>query len=492
MNSEFRNQNSELHMALTMLLLLIASTLPAQAINHDETRLLSAPHGRPGCYAPLEVVFDAPQGAKSALVESISEGVVLTRQVNIEKAGRVATRLPWLVAKGSKVRVTINGQSDEFTPPMPSRPQPPGYGRAYAAVFTSDVVKARGLLQPGDDLACDFYSEADTFADWRMFDGYDVLLFLGAGASWPKALVEAATQLASLGGCVVQDHAAVSGSGSVEGGRQLCGIGAIYTLTTAAPADVRRVIRDHRWRGDDVPPSGPAPSRAVAEPFERGWLIPQGQEPPQAPAAFFALAGLILLLTILGPVVAARLTSRAWLAPLVIALGALALCALGALQSGPPATVEVFTVESRGGDVAYTRAFVTCEAIEGAPEVLTINLDAEGPRRLARSAPARLGCRAWVIDTPLTTPLESGKAVELRNGRIEDQIFRDFAAKARRGHSAFDDGQARILDWWLERYAYRGCDAAIAPATPAGEPLTNWPNVFWRQRGAISVTPLRK
>ena len=201
---------------------------------------------------------------------------------------------------------------------------------------------------------------------------------------------------------------------------------------------------------------------------------------------------MILLLTILGPVVAARLTSRAWLAPLVIALGAFALCALGALQSGPPATVEVFTVESRGGDVASTRAFVTCEAIEGAPEVLTINLDAEGPRRLARSAPARVGCRAWVIDTPLTTPLESGKAVELRNGRIEDQIFRDFAAKARRGHSAFDDGQARILDWWLERYAYRGCDAAIAPATPAGEPLANWPNVFWRQRGAISVTPLRK
>jgi hypothetical protein len=142
--------------------------------------------------------------------------------------------------------------------------------------------------------------------------------------------------------------------------------------------------------------------------------------------------------------------------------------------------------------MASTRAFVTCEAIEGAPELFTINLEAEGPRRLARPAPARVGCRAWVVDTPLTASLERGKAVDLREGKIEDLIFRDYAAKARRGQTHFDEGQARILDWWLERFAYRGCDAAIAPATPSGDPLADWPNVFWRQRGAISVTPLRK
>jgi hypothetical protein len=253
-----------------------------------------------------------------------------------------------------------------------------------------------------------------------------------------------------------------------------------------------QAIRDHRWRGDDMPPSGSAPSRAVSEPYERGWLFPQGQEPPRAPAWFFALSGLVLLLTLLGPIVGARLTSRAWVAPLAIAVGATALCWLGSLQSGPPATVEVFTVESRGGDVASTRSYVTCEDIPGAPEILTINLDAEGPRRLARSAPARMGCRAWVVDTPLTTPLEMGKRVDLREGKIEDLIFRDYAAKARRGQSHFDEGQARILDWWLEANAYRGRDARLAPATPRDEPLADWPNVYWRQRGAITVTPLRK
>ena len=241
-----------------------------------------------------------------------------------------------------------------------------------------------------------------------------------------------------------------------------------------------------------MPPSGPAPSRAVAEPFERGWLYPQGQEPPSAPAWFFALAGLVLLLALLGPIVVARLTSRAWVAPLAIALGATALCWLGSLQSGPPATIETFTVESRGGDVASTRSYVTCEDIPGAPEIWTINLDAEGPRRLARSAPARVGCHAWVVDTPMTPPLEAGKALELRAGKIEELIFRDYAAKARRGQTHFEEGQARILDWWLEANAYRGRDARIAPATPGDDAPAAWPNVHWRRRGAITVTPLRK
>jgi hypothetical protein len=195
---------------------------------------------------------------------------------------------------------------------------------------------------------------------------------------------------------------------------------------------------------------------------------------------------------LLGPIVGARLTSRLWVAPLAISLGAAGLCWLATLQGGPPATVEVFTVEYRGGDVASTRSYVTCEILPGAPEVWTINLDAEGPRRLPRWAPPRLNCRAWVVDTPLTKPLEAGKAVDFREGKIEGLIFRDYAAKARRGLAHFDEGQARILDWWLESYAYRGRDARLAPATPSNEPLADWPNVFWRQRGAITVTPLRK
>ncbi len=503
---------------LLFVLCLAASTAAAQAINHDETRLLSAPNGRPGCYAPLQVVFDAPDGAKSALVESISDGVVLTRQVNIDGPSPVSTRLPWLVAKGSKVRVTINGQSDEFTPPMPSRPQPPSYGRIYAAVFSHDVGKARDIFKSGDEMMCDYFDgQEDAFPvggrvtdyleDWRMFDGYDVVIVLSTvGRTWPERFARSLTEFVSTGGAVF-----VAGEFGLPAGGQprvFLEVAALYQLLgwgvlircnlnsiIDAPTPTRVVvaaIRDHRWRGNDTPPSGPAPSRAVTEPFERGWLNPQGQEPPNAPAWFFALAGLVLLLTLLGPIVGARLTSRVWVAPLAIAVGATALCWLGSLQSGPPATVEVFTVESRGGDVASTRSYVTCEDIPGAPQVWTINLDAEGPRRLVRAAPARMGCRAWVVDTPLTKPLETGKSVDLREGKIEDLIFRDYAAKARRGQAHFGDAEARILDWWLEANAYRGRDARMAPAAPANEPPADWPNVYWRLRGAITVTPLRK
>ena len=487
----------------------------AQAINHDETRLLSAPNGRPGCFAPLQVVFDAPDGAKSALVESVSDGVILTRQVNVEKAGRVTTRLPWLVAKGSKVRVTISGQNDEFTPPMPTRPQTPGYGRIYAAVFAPDIAKARELLPPGDDLTCDYFTEDEAFEDWRMLDGYDAVICLNSPRLRPPVM-QAMAHFATLGGVLV---AAFSESPEVlvaagfdtppkfarvklldfSFDHAATAAGAVFNLrdnTPGAQSQSRNLViaavRSHRWRGDDVPPSGPAPTRAVSEPYERGWLQPQGQEPPGVPALFFALAGLALLLTVLGPVVAARLTSRTWVAPLAIALGALVLCWLGLLQSGPPATIEVFTVESRGGDVASTRSYITCEAIAGAPDVLAINLDSEGPRRLARLAPARMGSRAWVVDTPLTQTLETGKAVELHTGKIEGLIFRDYAAKARRGQTHFDEGQARILDWWLEANAYRGRDAKLAPAIPLDEPLADWPNTYWRRRGAITVTPLRK
>ena len=492
-----------------------AGAASAQAINHDETRLLGAPNGRPGCYAPLQVVFDTPENAKSALVESVSDGVVLTRQVNVEKAGRASTQLPWLVAKGSRVRVTINGQSDEFTPPMPTRPQTPGYGRSYAAVFAPDVARARELLPPGDELACDFYSDRDAFEDWRMLDGYDEVICLDSPRLTP-AVMRAMAQFAALGGVLVAafveqpERFLAAGFEAAPGlvrvrvgessfARADIGAGAIYGLLEVAPAAqpqarkwILAAIRDHRWRGDDMPPSGPAPSRAVSEPFERGWLYPQGQEPPSANACFFALAGLALLLTVLGPIVAARLTSRTWVAPLAIALGASSLCALGLLQSGPPATVEVFSVESRAGERASTRSYISCEAISGAPEIWTINLDAEGPRRLARSAPARVGCRAWVVDTPLTPLLDADRPVTLISGKIEDQIFRDFAARARRGQTGFDEGSARILDWWLERYAYRGCDARIAPATPERMPPADWPSVYWRHRGAITVTPLRK
>lgn len=481
-----------LRRAALALVVLAAGALNAQAINHDETRLLSLPHGRPGCYAPLQVVFDAPPSATSALVESVSDGVVLTRQVNIERPGRVSTRVPWLVAKGSKVRVTINGHSDEFTPPMPSRPQPPSYGRAYVAVFATDAAKARELLPPNDDLTCDFFAERDAPDDWRLLDGYDALLFLGAGAAWPDAVIEAATQFASLGGCVIQDHAAVAGHGPIVAGRQGVGVGAVYTLANAALADIRRAVRDHRWRGDDLPPAGPAPSRAIAEPFERGWLIPHGQEPPRAPALFFALAGLALLVTVLGPVVAARLTARAWVAPLAVAALAGAITVGGLLQGAPPATVEYFTVDNAEGAIASRRTFITCEAIETAPEVLSIKLDGGGPRILARGAPARVGCRAWVVDTPLTPLPAAGTAVELRNGRIEGRIFRDYAVAARRGETPFSDDQARILDWWLERFAYRGCDARLAPASAPAEPPVPLESVFWRPRGAITVTPLRR
>ncbi|CAG0930914.1 hypothetical protein PLCT1_01583 [Planctomycetaceae bacterium] len=500
---------SALPFAFCVLSFALGSSASAQAINHDETRLLSAPNGRPGCYAPLQVVFDAPDGVKSALVESISEGVVLTRQVNIDKPGRITTRMPWLVAKGSKVRVTIAGQSDEFAPPMPSRPQTPGYGRIYAAVFTPDIAKARELLPPGDDLTCDFYSDREEIEDWRLLDGYDAMILLAAHQlKWPEPIQLSVDRFLSLGGVFLSDFLLpVGGPGEGEkidcGGVQCqhatYGAGGSYRFeydhwakSTSPRSVVIAACRDHRWRGNDMPPSGPAPSRAVAEPFERGWLHPQGQEPPSAPAWFFALAGLVLLLTLLGPIVGARLTSRAWVAPLTIALGATALCWLGSLQSGPPATVEVFTVESRGGEIASTRSYVTCEDIPGAPAVWTINLDAEGPRRLVRPAPARLGCRAWVVDTPMTKPLEAGNAVDLREGKIEDLIFRDYAAKARRGQAHFDEGQARILDWWLEANAYRGRDARLAPATPADEPLADWANVYWRKRGAITVTPLRK
>jgi hypothetical protein len=221
-------------------------------------------------------------------------------------------------------------------------------------------------------------------------------------------------------------------------------------------------------------------------------LQPQGQEPAGATALFFGLAGALGLLTLLGPVIAARLSKRAWLAPLSVALGAALICVPAQMQPGPPATIEISSVEWRRGEIASTRHFVTCETIPGSPEAMTIDLDMADQRFLARACPAWPGHRAWLIDEPLTPLLErESTSATLADGKIESLIFRDFAAKARRGETGFSNGQARLLDWWLEAYAYRGRDTRLTASSPPTRPLVQLKNTHWRFRGAITVTPLR-
>ena len=491
-------------------LLCLAGALDAQSIDRQQTRVLSAPHVRPGCFAPLSLVFDAPKGATSARVESVSPGVVLTRQVNIGESGRVETRLPWLAAEQSFVRVIIGDGSSEFTPAMPSRPKVPGFGRVFCAVFSPDVAAARLFLKPGDELTCDFYDSSEAFSDWRMLDSYDAVIVIDDGrASWPAAFLASLREFCSLGGVVI--HAGKAefefyGSKADTGVfndlaclRRAFGIGAAYFCSHESlarhPSPSKAIIaalRDHRWLGADTPPSGRPVSRAVSEPHERGWLVPAGPSPLFAPPVFFALSGLLLMITLLVPVIVRRWTQKPFAAPLAIVGGAGLIALGGALQPGPPATAEMHCVEWRQGDIASRRCFVSVVAQSGGPEEWRVELDAEGPRALPRKAPARQHQQAWIVDLPLMPLLERTAAkITLREGGIENLMFRDFAAKARRGQTEFDPDQSLLLDWWLEAFAYRGRDASIAGVNCPGTPPVDWPNVWWRSRGAITVTPLR-
>lgn len=492
------------------LLMLCAAAAPAQAIDAARSGLLSAPRARPGCFAPLRLVFEAPPGATGALIESVSPGVVLTRQVNVSGTGATEARIPWFVGAGSFVRVTIGGASAEFTPPMPARPQLPSYGRHYTAVFAPDPAAARDALKPGDEWPCDFFTDSEAFSDWRMLDGYDaVLLFNPGSAAWPAGLAQALSDFASLGGAILTtDHfAPLKASapttlvlGDVAFSRQYCGAGAVYRVRhaslLAAPQPglaLTAALRDHRWQGAPTPPSGPAPSRAVSEPHARGWLVPLPPHEPSAPPLFFALCGLLLLACLLGPVLAARLSKRAWPGAICVVLAALAVAWPAALQPGPPLTIEASEVELIVGDVASRRSFVTAPMPEGNSLVWTVNLDSPGPRLLPRQAPARVEYGAWMVDEPDSQPMKTKPvAYELRAGSIAGEMFRNFAVRARRGQTSLDDGQALVLDWWLEASAYRGRDAALRGAETETRPLAGWDNAHWRFRGAISVTPLRQ
>lgn len=492
------------------LLLLCAAAAPAQAIDAARSGLLSAPRARPGCFAPLRVVFEAPPGATGALIESVSPGVVLTRQVNLSKAGATEARIPWFVGAGSFVRVSISGASAEFTPPMPARPQLPSYGRHYTAVFAPDPAAAREALRPGDEWPCDFFSDSEAFEDWRMLDGYDaVMLFNPGSAAWPAGLAQALTDFASLGGAIITTDSFTPPKATapttlaledVAFSRQFCGAGAVYRVRhaslLAATNPSRAIIaalRDHRWHGADLPPSGPAPSRAISEPHARAWLVPLPPHEPPAPPLFFALCGLLLLASLLAPVLAARLSRRVWPGALAVFLASLAVAGPAALQPGPPVTIEASQVELALGDVASRRSFVTAPVSQGSALVWAVNLDAAGPRLLPRQAPARVQYSAWMVDEPDSKPMRAAaQGFELKAGSISGEMFRDFAASARRGQTSLDEGKALVLDWWLEANAYRGRDATLRGAEASTQPLTDRENAHWRFRGAISVTPLRQ
>jgi hypothetical protein len=281
--------------------------------------------------------------------------------------------------------------------------------------------------------------------------------------------------------------------GGVAAQRMAYGPGAIYRFEFDAlrihgnpHVVLRAAMLDHLWFGHERAPAGTPPTRAgVAHPP----MLAPGAPDPQRPGALFAaLAGALLLICGVAPLVAGRVRPGRWvIAPAIIA-GAAAIAALATLQPRPQPVVDQWIVVNAGQEdsVASIRAFgMPGEAVG---ETLEVDL-ASTPRWLPRPLRSAQGHAGWQIDAPLAGGQHTD-LVEYAGGRIGGINFRDYAALAYDGDGGFSVEQARLLDWWLEANAYRGRAAALGPAD-AQFIVPALSGVNLRQRGALWVANRR-
>ena len=498
---------------LLLLLLGIGSALSAQSIDAGRSRFLTTPNGRTGCYAPFRLVLESLAGNDTVTVRSVSRGVVLEQQVAVAGREAVDVVLPVLVAEG--VSVEVQGVShDTLTPQLPVRRVEPDYARPYVAVFSTDPLYARGVLPsvPGTAV-CDYFELSEFFTDWRLLDGYDaIVIFNPSEARMPPGSQRAIAEFCSLGGAALVAGTFQLGEKAVglpapadpqimtfrdvQGQRFGYGPGAIYRFSAE---DLRRsrsaqsvlidALLDHAWYGAGKAPAGSPESR-----------IPPPRTPfaPPLPAVdatpgplFWGLAGGLLLLCLLAPVISGRYLKPVWPAQLALTLLVSAIGASAMLQQRPLPTVEASALVRQGGGEA-TSARVFLIGAETWRDSLTVDLGDAQDRSLPRVLSSRPGWNAWLIDLPLLSPSgETGASVSLNFGMVGEDSYRDFATRARRGLTEFSTSEAFLLEWWLEANAYRGRRATIMPR--------EWPDGAVRFddarlviRGAISVTAQRE
>jgi hypothetical protein len=493
-------------------LLVCCGCLHAQSIDESRSRFLSSPNGRTGTFAPYRVVVGDLDGVDTLIVRSISDGVILRREVAVAGRQTVTVVLPVMVGESARVEIEAASVA-EIKPDLPQRRIEPDYARPYVAVFSTDPVYARGVLAstPGGAV-CDYFELDEFFTDWRLLDGYDAVVILNpAEVRLPEGSQRAIAEFCSLGGAtlvagsfrlgekavdlpaptdaVIQVHRGVT----VQ--RFGYGPGAIYRISAD---DLRRslsaqdvivdALRDHFWFGAQQPPGGKPDSRVAPA---RSPLAPSLPPASALPGPlFWGLAGGLVLICGLLPAVIARSTRRVWPTQVSLVMFCASIGIFGHMQDRPLPAVEVSAVIQAGeGEAASARTFVHVHGVWR--NVIEIDLDDGDNRVLYRAMPAAPGWNAWVGDSPLVEPTPGRAAgVELKNGMVGGRTFRDFGTEAHRGNTQFSREEAYLVDWWLEANAYRGRAAEIAPVEPPFEP-DSWDAARLVPRGAIRLTSTR-
>lgn len=492
-------------MRLLLIIALLTAPLGAQALDRERTRFLCEPHGRPGAYAPLEVVFNAPGAGGVALVQVQSPGVVLRKQVALAAAGPTTVRMPCRVGADSTVSVDIAGKVDSFSPAMPSRPAAPGYHRVFVAVFTPDAALAAPLLDE-KFLLCTVYRMDECFSDWRMLAGYDAVVVLNPGEGrLPPGAPRALAEFASLGGAIFAAGDLTFG-GNVPAPpepqtfdfagvivmRQSYGAGTLYRvaherLDTGKPGNVvAAALRRHHWYGAGEAPAGAPVMRGGENPPVSDYIQPGERRPAEASLMVYALGGLLALVCLLAPLASLRVRRELWPGMAVIVLIAVGAAAAGSSQAGPVPQVQASVLElaSEAPDVAARREmWLVPPALKGD---FVVDLDAS--RILPHLTRPRGEWRVWMVDVPLTSKVMPREMVAtFEAAYIEGLPFRDFAARSRLGETALDETGARVLDWWLEINAYRGRSAQIVKLPGVIEPTAHWPGSQTVINGGVSI-----
>ena len=501
---------------LLLSLALLCSSISAQAFDAQRSRFLSSPNGRTGTYAPFRVVLTDMKGADTVTLFSDAPGVTLERQVATAGKDEVSVVIPVMVGQEARLRVTdaAGTETNTLTPTLPLRRIEPDYARPYVAVFSSDPVYARVLVPTAPRTSvCDYFELAEFFTDWRLLDGYDSIVIINPNeVRLPPGSQRTIAEFCSLGGSALvigsfrlgEKDVDVPAPGEpefliardVSAQRFAYGPGAIYRVpfdqlqrSQMAADVVIDVLRDHLWFGADQAPGGTPQSRIAP---------PRAPFPPPLPAEdvsptplFWGLAGGVLLLCLLTPLIGARLTKRTWPTQLAVLAGCAGLGGLAMTQTRPLPVVEVTALVRTGdGEAASNRVFVLGQHEGG--DTLTIRLNDANDNRLVRRLTAGPGWTAWVIDTPRApSPEVRAEGNTLVGGMVGDEIFRDFGTRARRGDTNFSTSEGHTLDWWLEQNAYRGRKAVLKPLKWefAGE---GFAGVRVVTRGAISVTDERQ
>jgi hypothetical protein len=485
-------------------LLVLAPGLGAQAIDPERSRFLTDPNGRPGTCAPYRLSFEAAD--ETTTLEVIHGNTRMSREVATTPGQVTEVVLPVFVADG----VTVRAGEAVHQPRLPLRRIEPDYEQPYAAVFSADAVYARPIVPsvPGV-MVCDYFENREFFTDWRMLDGYDgIVIFQPEAQRLPSGSQQAIAEFCSLGGAAVI-------VGSFELGEEAVGMpapaepelmhfqgvkvqrfgygpGAIYRIEfddlreNRAPHRVlRAVLLDHMWYGQTQAPGGAPPTRV---PLPESPLLRAGPpERAQITPLFFGLAGALLLVCALTPLVARRLKGGTWWSPPVVALLAVGLAYGATTQDRPTPAADVWTLaHTDEAGLGWTRTYVLAEAdwdIGG-----EVALDAE--RWLARPWRSGSGQRGWQIDLPLQT-IGTGQVSHLGFGEVDGRRFRDFATAAQRGDTHFDTQTAMLLAWWLDANTYRGRFAAMGPGE-WNPPEDRFEGTALRNRGVLWVSNQRK